>query len=182
METGQSWLHSLGTRSSLTHSPVQHFAQCSPLLCVIQALAQGRVCPSHQGQPKIQHVLGWCEQLNQPPLVGWCSLGQPWCRAACVLCLGLCFQPLCPGRAGLAFGSCFGASTSPQLLEAPGCCCVPAASLLVPLLWGGALALLWELLGLTYTEREGKKMEGFLFFLFSHFFLFCWLTEYRAKH
>lgn len=145
------------------------------------------VLPTRDSQ-KFGTCLAGCEQLNWPTLMRCCSLAQTWCRAARVLCM-LCavisasHLPLPRGKAGAGLLLLFwsqhkspaaGASRMLSLLSAcSGLCCGDERL-------HRRMSEVWELLGLTCTERGGKKMEVFFFFLFSYFFLFCWLTECRV--
>lgn len=145
------------------------------------------VLPTRDSQ-KFGTCLARCEQLNWPTLMRCCSLAQTWCRAARVLCM-LCavisasHLPLPRGKAGAGLLLLFwsqhkspaaGASRMLSLLSAcSGLCCGDERL-------HRRMSEVWELLGLTCTERGGKKMEVFFFFLFSYFFLFCWLTECRV--
>lgn len=145
------------------------------------------VLPTRDSQ-QFGTCLAGCEQLNWPTLMRCCSLTQTWCRAARVLCM-LCavisasHLPLPREKAGAGLLLLFwsqhkspaaGVSRMLSLLSAcSGLCCGDERL-------HRRMSEVWELLGLTCTERGGKKMEVFFFFLFSYFFLFCWLTECRV--
>lgn len=85
-------------------------------------------------------------------------------------------------------GCCWPFAPILEPAEVPSCWrqqnVVPAACLLVPLLWGQVLALLCEqgvgAAGVNLRRKRSKKDGGFFSFSFYYFFFFCWLIEYRA--
>lgn len=105
----------------------------------------------------------------------------------CCACWGCDFSLLCPFE-----GWCWPFAPVLEPAEVPSCWrqqdVVLAACLLMPLLWGQALASLCErgvgAAGVNLDRKRSKKDGGFFYFSFFlyYFFLFCWLIEYRAKH
>lgn len=129
-------------------------AQAAPLCCVSPGQEQGLAVLPTRASLRFGMCLAGGEQQNQPTLLRCAhqgcdfSSGEGWCC------------PFCSFLGPAEVPSCW------RLQDVVPACCAPAV--------GAALASLWELLGLTCTERGGKKME--VFFIFPFFLIFCYFA------